>query len=177
MIRSLRRKRLQQFVEKGTKIGIQPDHADRLGRLLAQLDASRGPRDMNLPGWRLHQLSTGHWSVWVNCNWRMTLDFEGVDAILVDYRDCHQERSWHACTPLPHPGATLRENVLPALGLAVTSAATQLGVTRAALSQILNEHAAISRDMARRIEAWLGRNRGGDAKVRLRMQATFDLST
>ena len=54
----------------------------------------------------------------------------------------------------PHPGATLRENVLPALGLSVTEAARQLGVTRAALSRVLNERAAISPAMALRLEGW-----------------------
>lgn len=61
----------------------------------------------------------------------------------------------------PHPGATLREDILPALGLTVTQAAQQLGVTRSALSRVLNEHAAISPEMALRIEAWLGVERGG----------------
>jgi len=75
----------------------------------------------------------------------------------------------------PHPGAILREDVLPALGLSVTAAADQLGVTRAALSRVLNERAAISPEMARRIEAWLGRDRGGDAEVWMRLQGTFDL--
>jgi addiction module HigA family antidote len=56
----------------------------------------------------------------------------------------------------PHPGETLKEDVLPALGLTVTEAAQQLGVTRTALSRVLNGHAAISPEMARRIEAWLG---------------------
>jgi plasmid maintenance system antidote protein VapI len=42
----------------------------------------------------------------------------------------------------PHPGETLRDDVLPALGLTVTDAATQLGVTRAALSRVLNGKAA-----------------------------------
>jgi addiction module HigA family antidote len=75
----------------------------------------------------------------------------------------------------PHPGATLREDVLPALGLSVTAAANQLGVTRAALSRVLNERAAISPEMARRIEAWLGRDRGGDAEVWMRLQGAHDL--
>ncbi|VWC41503.1 LacI family transcriptional regulator [Burkholderia seminalis] len=44
----------------------------------------------------------------------------------------------------PHPGETLRDDVLPALGLSVTEAASQLGVTRAALSRILHGHAGIS---------------------------------
>ena len=43
-----------------------------------------------------------------------------------------------------HPGETLREDVLPALGLSVTDAAAQLGVTRAALSRVLNGRAGIS---------------------------------
>ena len=63
----------------------------------------------------------------------------------------------------PHPGETLREDVLPALGLTVTDAAAQLGVTRAALSRVLNGRAAISPEMALRIEGWLGVEHGGSA--------------
>ena len=43
-----------------------------------------------------------------------------------------------------HPGETLRVDVLPALRLSVTDAAAQLGVTRAALSRLLNGRAGIS---------------------------------
>lgn len=46
--------------------------------------------------------------------------------------------------------------MLPALGLTVTEAAEQLGVTRAALSRVLNGRAAISPEMALRLEGWLG---------------------
>lgn len=63
----------------------------------------------------------------------------------------------------PHPGLTLRDDVLPAWGLNVTQAAGQLGVSRVALSRMLNGRAAISPEMALRIEAWLGKDRGGDA--------------
>ena len=56
----------------------------------------------------------------------------------------------------PHPGETLREDVLPELGLTVTEAADQLGVTRAALSRVLNGHAAISPEMALRLGQCLG---------------------
>jgi addiction module HigA family antidote len=75
----------------------------------------------------------------------------------------------------PHPGATLREDVLPALGLSVTEAALQLGVTRAALSRVLNERAAISPAMALRLEGWLGVARGGRADLWVAQQAAFDL--
>ena len=53
--------------------------------------------------------------------------------------------------------------MLPALCLNVTQAAEQLGVSRVALSRVLNGRAAISPEMALRIEAWLGKERGGDA--------------
>ena len=75
----------------------------------------------------------------------------------------------------PHPGTTLKEDVLPALGISVTDAAQQLGVTRTALSRVLNGRAAISPEMARRIEAWLGPERGGRAEIWLGMQMDYDL--
>ena len=75
----------------------------------------------------------------------------------------------------PHPGETLREDVLPALNLTVTDAAAQLGVTRAALSRVLNGRAAISPEMALRIEKWLGVENGGRADVWLAEQASYDL--
>lgn len=75
----------------------------------------------------------------------------------------------------PHPGETLREDVLPALGLSVTDAAGELGVTRPALSRVLNGRAAISPEMALRLERWLGVEHGGRADVWLRLQTTYDL--
>jgi antitoxin HigA-1 len=75
----------------------------------------------------------------------------------------------------PHPGETLLEDVLPALGLTVTDAAAQLGVTRAALSRVLNGRAAISPEMALRLEGWLGVKNGGRADLWLTQQAAYDL--
>lgn len=75
----------------------------------------------------------------------------------------------------PHPGLTLRDDVLPALGLTVTEAAAQLGVARVTLSRMLNGHAGISPEMALRIEAWLGVERGGDARLWLAEQNAYDM--
>ena len=75
----------------------------------------------------------------------------------------------------PHPAAALRDDVLPALGLSVTEAASQLGVSRATLSRVLNGRTAISPEMALRLQAWLGKERGGDAGLWLRLQANHDL--
>lgn len=75
----------------------------------------------------------------------------------------------------PHPGLTLRDDVLPALGLSVTEAAQQLDVHRVTLSRVLNGHAAISPEMALRIEAWLGVERGGEARLWLAEQSAYDV--
>ena len=75
----------------------------------------------------------------------------------------------------PHPGLTLRDDVLPALGLSVTDAAQQLNVARVTLSRVLNGRAAISPEMALRIEAWLGVARGGEARLWLAEQSAYDM--
>lgn len=75
----------------------------------------------------------------------------------------------------PHPGETLREDVLPELGLSVTEAAKQLGVTRVALSRVLNGRAAVSPEMALRLEGWLGVEHGGRADAWVSQQAAYDL--
>ncbi len=72
----------------------------------------------------------------------------------------------------PHPGSILKEDVLPELGISVTEAATQLGVSRVALSRLINGKAGISADMALRLEAWM---KGPTAESWVRMQAEYDL--
>ena len=92
MIKSFKHKGLEKFFYDGIKSGINTEHAPRLSRILDRLDASTSPRDMNLPGFKLHGLKgkeKGIWSVWVSGNWRVTFQFYGADAILVDYRDYH----------------------------------------------------------------------------------------
>ncbi len=92
MIKNFLHKGLEGFFTAGSKAGIQPVHAARLKRQLALLDQAATPRDMNVPGWKLHPLKgelAGHWAVWVSGNWRMTFKFDGADAIVVDYRDYH----------------------------------------------------------------------------------------
>lgn len=92
MIRSFRHKGIEKFFETGNKAGIQPQHAQKLRRQLARLDASLSPEDMDIPGWKLHPLKgrlKRHWAIWVDGNWRLTFAFDGENAILVDYQDYH----------------------------------------------------------------------------------------
>jgi addiction module HigA family antidote len=76
----------------------------------------------------------------------------------------------------PHPGESIREDILPTLGLTVTEAAKSLGVSRVTLSRLIHGQAGVSADMARRLEAWLGGpDRGPSAESWLRMQVDYDL--
>ena len=52
----------------------------------------------------------------------------------------------------PHPGLMIRDEVIGALGLNVTDAARKLGMSRVALSRIVNARAGISPDLAIRLE-------------------------
>ncbi len=92
MIKSFQHKGLKAFFETGSKAGIQAQHAQKLNRVLLRLDIAKTANDVNLPGWRLHQLAggfAGHYSIVVNGNWRITFKFEGEDIVLVDYLDYH----------------------------------------------------------------------------------------
>lgn len=72
-----------------------------------------------------------------------------------------------------HPGEFIREEVLDELGLSVSRAAEVLGVRRATLSDLLNSKAAMSPEMALRIEKAFGVS----MDTLLRMQAWFDAAT
>ena len=72
----------------------------------------------------------------------------------------------------PHPGAFVRRDVLKPLGLSVTVAADALGVTRPALSALLNERAQLSPEMAIRIEKAFGVS----METLMRMQNSYDIA-
>lgn len=92
MIKDWRHKGLKQFYEFGSKAGIQPKHAEILKLLLFQLTSSIKPEDMNTPGNNFHRLQgdlQGYFSVKISGNWRLIFQFEGTNAILVNYIDYH----------------------------------------------------------------------------------------
>ncbi len=69
-----------------------------------------------------------------------------------------------------HPGNFIRTEVIEPLGLSVTEAARVLEVSRPTLSSLLNARAALSGDMALRIEKAFG----PDMDTLLRMQASYE---
>ena len=91
-IKSFRHKGLEDYFYDGTTRGINPRHAQKLASRLDRLDASTYPGDMRLPGYRLHQLkpkSAGRWAIDVSGAWRLTFEFDGENAIAVDYEQYH----------------------------------------------------------------------------------------
>ena len=72
----------------------------------------------------------------------------------------------------PHPGLSVRHDCIESLGLTITGAARALGVTRQALNNLVNCKAAISPEMAIRLDKAFG----GGAETWLRLQAVYDLA-
>jgi len=82
----------KELFETGSKKGIQAGHAKRLRLILIRLHSSQAPADMNLPGFRLHQLKgtlKDKYAVTVSGNCRVVFKFEGNDVVDVDYIDYH----------------------------------------------------------------------------------------
>ena len=70
-----------------------------------------------------------------------------------------------------HPGELVKHDCLDAMGLSVTEGAKVLGVTRQALSNLVNKHAGLSPEMAIRLEKAFG----SSAQAWLKMQMQYDL--
>ena len=92
MIRSFRHRGRSRLYERGDRIRVGADQAQRLAMALADLDDAVKPSDIDLPGYRLHRLK-GHLkdfrSITISANWRMAFRFEDGDIYDVDLVDCH----------------------------------------------------------------------------------------
>jgi proteic killer suppression protein len=92
MIQSFNNKRLKALFESGVIRGLPADLVERITRRLDVLNAAAAIQDINLPGYRLHQLKgdrKGTWSISVSGNWRLTFRFSNGDAFDVDLEDYH----------------------------------------------------------------------------------------
>ena len=59
---------------------------------LAALDTAQSIDDIDIPGYRLHQLTgdrRGIWTITVNANWRLTFEFEDGNVYILNYEDYH----------------------------------------------------------------------------------------
>jgi toxin HigB-1 len=92
MIRNFAHRGLRRLFEQGDRSRIRPDLVAKVERVLARLDASAAPGDMDVPGFGLHPMTgdrKGFWAVVISRNWRVIFRFEGGDAYDVDFLDYH----------------------------------------------------------------------------------------
>ena len=92
MIKSFKHKGLEKFYETGKTAGIQVAHKKKLRIRLTALDTATEIQDMDLPGFRLHQLKgklEGLWAIDVSGNWRLTFEFKNGDVFIINYEDYH----------------------------------------------------------------------------------------
>ena len=92
MILSFRHRGLEALYDGRPARRVASEHVQKLRDILAALDRSRRPADIDLPGFRLHPLEgelAGHHAVRVSGNWRVTFRFEEGQVLDVDYVDYH----------------------------------------------------------------------------------------
>ena len=92
MITSFKHKGLKRLFETGHTSGVNPQHVERLRKILALLETSENIDDMDLPGLNLHKLKGRRkniLSMKVSGNWRMTFKLKNGDILEVNYEDYH----------------------------------------------------------------------------------------
>jgi len=92
MIKTFKHKGLEKFYTSGNTKGVQAKHVKKFRMQLAALDTAYHIEDLDIPGYRLHQLKgrlKGLWSITVNANWRITFEFSDGNVYIVNYEDYH----------------------------------------------------------------------------------------
>lgn len=92
MIQKIRHKGLKKLYRDDSAAKVDPDHANKLRRILGVLDQASCPDEVDLPGFHLHALKgdyDGFYAVQVSGNWRVIFRFEGDQITDVDYLDYH----------------------------------------------------------------------------------------
>jgi toxin HigB-1 len=92
MIATFKSKALAAYWNKADASKLPAGSLMRISQQLTALNVATVPEDMNLPGWRFHQLSgrdAGRFSVHVTANWRITFAWEAPNAVHVDFEDYH----------------------------------------------------------------------------------------
>ncbi len=115
----------------------------------------------------------GTWSLHATRNRRLTFRIEDDEIIGVNLEDYHLKgRTTMAMRNPVHPGDFIRTEIIEAHALSVTAAAKVLGVSRPALSNLLNQNADLSGEMALRIEKAFGVS----MDTLMRMQGAYDIA-
>ena len=170
-IRNIRHGGLRRFFERGDASKLHPAHVNRTRAILLALDGADTLDELSEPFYRLHPLKgdrKGRWAVTVSRMWRIVFRVEGVHVLDVDLTDYHSEGimseskgsvsydAWlrrHPSRPGRHVYHGCMEDPLGERSLTVSEAARRIGLSRVALSRVLNGRAGISVSLALKLEA------------------------
>ncbi len=91
MIRSWRHKGLKELFETGNSRKVRPDQRKRALRRLDVLDKAANLKELDVPGFGLHELHGKpiRWAIAVNGPWRITFEWRDGDAFEVDLEQYH----------------------------------------------------------------------------------------
>lgn len=174
-IETVRHKALRVFLETGKAKGLMG--ADRIRKMIAFIAAVESVEELKIPpNYGAHELVGDRSGVW------------GADGDEELANDLRPGRRWTDRESGPgglslmaiqlhpsfavHPGDWLRTEIVKPAGIGVTDLADHLGVTRQAMSALLNAKAGLSPEMAIRFEKAFGLK----ADTMLRMQLAYDLA-
>lgn len=92
MLKTFKHKGLEAFFTEGNRRLLNPQHTERIKRILDLLDDAAKVEELNIPGYGLHSLKgdrKSEWSMKVSGNWRITFRFEDSHAFDVNLEDYH----------------------------------------------------------------------------------------
>jgi addiction module HigA family antidote len=155
---------------------VPAGNARKCGRILQLLKAAEKPEDMKIAGLHFHALkeSPKRWSVCATGNDRITFGWLGKNVKDVDFEDYYQGRTevMERKNGRPvHPGAIIKQDILPSVGLSVTAAAKALRVAPKTLQNILTKRKPLSTIMCLKVSRLFGKS----PEFWMRLQAAYDL--
>lgn len=92
MIKNFKHKGLEHYFTKNIKKFLDSKEIQKIDRILDRLDIAVIVKDMDIPGWKLHELKGDKkttWSARVNANRRITFRFSNSEAYDVNLEDYH----------------------------------------------------------------------------------------
>ncbi|PCJ63666.1 MAG: peptidase [Candidatus Hydrogenedentota bacterium] len=92
MIRTIRHRGLKRLYQRDDRSGLSVEMLTRIARIMDLLDIATRPKDLDLPGYRLHPLRgdlRGFWSIRITGNYRLIFRMEDGDVFDIDLVDYH----------------------------------------------------------------------------------------
>ncbi|HYG38680.1 MAG TPA: HigA family addiction module antitoxin [Cytophagales bacterium] len=176
MIINFKHKGLKLFFTKGDGSKLPAKYLSRIEEMLFVLDNASELNDIDVPSFKLHPLKgdmLGLWSITVYKNYRIVFSFNNAKVefmMLITLTTIKKLNTMIQHNPV-HPGRILRLHV-KATKKTIKEVAEGIGISRKVLSEILNEHAGVTAEMAVRFAKAFNTT----PQFWVSMQSSFELS-